>query len=144
MLIGHYVHGLDDKKRLSIPSKWRSLLGKKVVMTSGLDKSLFVFSTKEWQKIAEKLSACSFTSPEARKFTRFFLANAFDVDIDSMGRILIPQQLINFAELKDKIVLAGIYNRIEIWDDKIWEKYSAQNNQSADQAATKLSEIGIF
>ena len=144
MLIGHYVHALDDKKRLSIPSKWRSLLGKKVVVTSGLDKSLFVFSLKEWEKIAEKLSALSFTNKDTRKFTRFMLSNAFDIDIDSAGRILITDQLKKFANLQDKVVLAGMYNRIEIWDENIWEKYSSQNNKDADDIASKLSDIGIF
>lgn len=114
MLIGHYIHGLDDKKRISIPAKWRSVLGKKVVVTSGLDKSLFVYSLKEWQKIADKLSELSFTNKDTRNFTRFMLSNAFDTDLDSVGRILITDQLKKFADINKKVVLVGMHNKVEI------------------------------
>lgn len=144
MLIGHYIHGLDEKKRISIPSKWRTLLGKKVIVTSGLDKSLFVFSQKEWQKIAEKLSSLSFTNKETRSFTRFMLSNAFDTDLDSVGRILITDALKNFANINKKAVLVGMHSRIEIWSEEEWEKYSNLNNKNADSVASKLSDIGIF
>lgn len=144
MLIGHYIHGLDDKNRISIPSKWRSVLGKKVVVTSGLDKSLFVFSLKEWQKIAEKLSSLSFTNKDTRSFTRFMLSNAFDTDLDSVGRILVTGELKNFADIKKKVVLVGMHSRVEIWDEDIWEKYSLSNNKDADSIASKLSEIGVL
>jgi len=144
MLIGHYIHQLDDKKRISIPAKWRSLLGKKVVITSGLDKSLFVFSLKEWQKIADNLSSLSFTNKEARSFTRFMLSNAFDTDLDSVGRILITDQLKSFADINKKAVLVGMHSRIEVWSEEEWEKYSKANNKDADSIATKLSDLGIL
>ena len=144
MLIGHFNHTFDDKKRISIPAKWRTTLGKKVVITSGLDKSLFIFSMKEWTQIAEKISSLSFTNIESRKFGRFMLANAFDTDIDSVGRILINDSLRNFADLNSKVVLVGMYNRLEVWDEEIWNKYSSQNNKDADSIANKLSEIGIL
>jgi MraZ protein len=144
MLIGHYIHQLDDKKRISIPAKWRSVLGKKVVVTSGLDKSLFVFSLKEWQKIAEKLSSLSFTNKEARSFTRFMLSNAFDTDLDSVGRILITDQLKSFADINKKAVLVGMHSRVEVWSEEEWEKYSKANNKDADSVASKLSDLGVL
>ncbi|MFO0743703.1 MAG: division/cell wall cluster transcriptional repressor MraZ [Candidatus Paceibacterota bacterium] len=144
MLIGHYIHQLDDKKRISIPSKWRSVLGKKVVVTSGLDKSLFVFSLKEWQKIAEKLSSLSFTNKDTRSFTRFMLSNAFDTDLDSVGRILITDQLKSFADIKKKAVLVGMHSRVEVWSEEEWEKYSKSNNKDADSVASKLSDLGVL
>lgn len=144
MLIGHYIHGLDDKKRISIPSKWRNLLGKKVVVTSGLDKSLFVFSLKEWQKIAEKLSSLSFTNKDSRSFTRFMLSNAFLTDLDSVGRILITDALKDFSGLNKKAVLVGMHSRVEIWSEEEWSKYSNINNKNADDIASKLSDIGIL
>lgn len=144
MLIGHYIHGLDDKKRISIPAKWRSVLGKKVIVTSGFDKSLFVFSLKEWQKIADKLASLSFTNKDTRSFTRFMLSNAFDTDMDSVGRILITDQLKKFADIKKKAVLVGMHSRVEIWGEEEWEKYSNSNNKNADSIAEKLSEIGIL
>ncbi len=144
MLIGHYIHGLDDKKRISIPSKWRNLLGKKVVVTSGLDKSLFVFSLKEWQKIAEKLSSLSFTNKDSRSFTRFMLSNAFLADLDSVGRILITDALKDFAGLNKKAVLVGMHSRVEVWSEEEWSKYSNINNKNADDIAGKLSDIGVL
>lgn len=144
MLIGHYQHTLDDKKRISIPAKWRTLLGKKVVVTSGLDKSLFVYGLKEWQKIAEKLSTLSFTNKETRSFTRFMLANAFDTDLDSVGRILITEALKDFANIQKNVVLVGMHSRIELWSEAEWEKYASANNKSADIVASKLSDLGIL
>ena len=144
MLIGHYIHQLDDKKRISIPAKWRSVLGKKVVVTSGLDKSLFVFSLKEWQKIAEKLSSLSFTNKDTRSFTRFMLSNAFDTDLDSVGRILITDQLKSFADIKKKAVLVGMHSRVEVWSEEEWEKYSKVNNRDVDSVASKLSDLGVL
>ena len=91
MLIGQYTHELDPKKRLTLPAKWRKELGDKVVVTNGLDNSLFLFSTKEWEKIAEKLASLSLGNSESRNFNRFFLSNAFEVDIDTQGRILLPE-----------------------------------------------------
>jgi len=144
MLIGHYIHGLDDKKRLSIPAKWRSVLGKKVVVTSGLDKSLFVYSLKEWQKIADKLSELSFTNKDTRSFTRFMLSNAFEADLDSVGRILITDILKDFANIEKKAVLVGMHSRVEIWGEEEWDKYANSNNKSADTIAGKLGELGIL
>ena len=144
MLIGHYVHGLDEKKRISVPSKWKSDLGKNVVVTSGLDKSLFVFSLKEWEKIAQKLSELSFTNSDTRSFTRFMLANAYDSSIDSVGRILINEQLKDFAKLEKKVVLVGMHSRVEIWSEKEWQKYTKVNDEKADSIASKLSDLGVF
>lgn len=144
MLIGHYIHQLDDKKRISIPSKWRAILGKKVIVTSGFDKSLFVYSLKEWTKIAEKLSSLSFTNKDTRSFTRFMLSNAFEADLDSVGRILVTDTLKSFADIKKKAVLVGMHSRVEIWSEEEWEKYSNANNKSADAVAEKLSEIGVL
>ena len=87
MLIGQYTHELDSKKRLTLPAKWRKVLGSKVVVTNGLDNSLFVFSQKEWESIAEKLGSLSLGNSESRNFNRFFLSNAFEIDID-----IIPVQ----------------------------------------------------
>ena len=89
MLIGQYKHDLDPKKRLTLPSKWRSDLGKKVVVTNGLDSSLFVFPVKEWEKVAEKLSQSGFGNKDTRDFNRFILGNAFETDVDAAGRIVI-------------------------------------------------------
>jgi MraZ protein len=144
MLIGKYSHDIDPKKRLTIPSKWRSTLGKKVVVTNGLDSSLFVFPIKEWNSISEKLASMSFGNPDSRQFNRFMLAHAFETDVDSQGRILVPDTLKTFAGLKEKVVLVGMYSRIELWDEPTWDTYTNKTLKEADTLASKLSDLGIL
>ena len=144
MLIGKYTHDLDPKKRLTLPAKWRADLGKKVVVTNGLDNSLFVFGVKDWEVIAQKLSEGGIGNQDSRSFNRFILANAYETDIDSAGRILIPDTLKDFAHLSSKVVLAGMYSRIEIWDEKTWETNIAKVNGEADALASKLNDLGIL
>ncbi len=144
MLIGQYSHTIDDKKRLSLPSKWKTLFGKKVVVTRGLDTCLFVYTTKEWASIAEKLATTSMGSKDARDLNRFFLSGAIEIDVDTAGRILLPDYLKEFAKLKDKIIFAGLYKRAEIWNETEWEKKQKEVSAKADDVASKLQEIGMI
>jgi len=144
MLIGEYAHILDPKKRLSLPSRFRKELGRKVVVTRGLDHCLFVYSIKEWEKISEKLGELSIGQSDTRGFNRFMLSGAAEVEVDSAGRILIPDFLKEFAGLESKVVLAGIHNRIEIWDERLWNEYKARVEKQADQLAEKLGELGVL
>ncbi len=144
MLIGQYTHILDDKKRLALPNKFKSLLGKKVVLTRGLDTCVFVYTTKEWDKIAEKLSSGSLGSKDSRDLNRFFLSGATEVEVDSAGRILIPEYLKEFAKLTEKVIFAGLYSRCEIWNETEWEKKQADVSNRVDDVAAKLQEIGMI
>ena len=144
MLIGKYTHDLDPKKRLTLPSKWRTDLGKKVVVTSGLDNSLFVFPIKEWERVADKLSQSGLGNQDGRSFNRFILANAYETDVDAAGRIVIPDSLKDFARLSNKVVLAGMYSRIELWDENAWNSRIAKVNGEADALASKLNDLGII
>ena len=128
MLIGEYKHTIDPKKRLSLPSKFRRELGKKVVVTRGLDNCLFVYPINE---------------SDTRGFNRFILSGAVEASIDSLGRILVPDFLRDFASLKDKVILAGVQTRVEIWDEKKWSEYKSKIEKQADSMAEKLGEIGI-
>lgn len=145
MLIGEYTHTIDDKNRVSLPSKFRSVMGKKVVITSGLDQCLWVFTTKEWEKIAGKLSEnSSMLSADARSFTRYMFGGASEVEIDSIGRVLVPDFLRERANLKNRVVLIGVQNRVEIWNEKSWSDCRRQIEKSADGLAEKLSGLGIM
>jgi len=144
MLIGEYKHTLDDKKRISLPSKFRKELGKKVVVTHGLDGCLFIYSLKEWQAISERLGGLGMGQADTRGFNRFMLAGAAEVNVDSVGRILIPEHLRDFASVKTKVVFAGVYNRIEVWNEKAWESYKQQVVKNADKMAEKLGDIGAL
>jgi len=144
MLIGEYTHTLDTKKRLSVPSKWRIELGGSVVLTRGLDNCLFVYPLNEWQRITDKISELPLGQADTRSFNRFFLSGAVEVEIDKNGRILVPDFLKTFAKLDSKVVLAGIHNRVEIWDENLWETYKTQIENEADALAEKLGDLGIL
>lgn len=144
MLIGEYKHTLDDKKRISLPSKFRKEVGKKVVITHGLDSCLFLYTEKEWKAITEKLGSLGMGQADMRGFNRFMLAGASEVLVDSVGRILIPEHLRSFANIKDKVVFTGVFSRIEVWNEKTWESYKSQVVKNADKMAEKLGDIGAL
>lgn len=144
MLLGEHKHTLDTKKRLSLPAKFRKELGKTVVVTRGLDTSLFVYSVKEWKKFTEKLSELSMGQSDTRSFNRFILGGAVEVDIDSAGRILIPDFLKEFAGLEQKVVVVGLSHRVELWDEIKWNNYQNELAGKADILAEKLGDIGMI
>ncbi len=144
MLIGEYTHTLDAKRRLSLPSKFRKEIGKKVVITHGLDNCLFVYPIKQWEKVTEKLNELSIGQANTRGFNRFMLAGAVESDVDSIGRILVPDFLKDFANLKGKVSVIGVYDRIEIWNEKTWSGYKSRIEKQADVLAEKLGEIGAI
>jgi len=144
MLIGEYSHKLDAKKRVALPAKFRKEIGKKSIITRGLDKCLFVYQWDEWQKVAEALSNLSTGKQDTRNFVRIFLSGAAEVETDSLGRILIPEHLKKYAGLEEKVIIAGVYKRIEIWDEKRWENYKSRIESETDMIAEKLGEIGTY
>ncbi len=144
MLIGEHRHTIDAKNRLSLPAKFRKEIGKKVVVTYGLDNCLFVYPLKEWGKVAESLAALSFGQASTRDFNRFMLGGAVETDVDAMGRILLPDFQREFAGLSTKVVVAGIHSRLEIWDEDRWKEYIGRVKSQADMLAEKLGEIGAL
>ncbi len=144
MLIGEYLHTLDSKKRLSLPAKFRKEVGRKVVVTRGLDTCLFMFPERTWKDIAGKLQSLPFGQADTRGISRFILAGAVETEVDGAGRILIPDYLKEFADLRSRVVLAGVSDRIEIWNDKTWEEYKKRIEKGADQMAQTLGDLGIL
>lgn len=141
MFIGEFTYTIDNKKRLAIPVKFREDLGKKIIITRGLDNCLFVYPEKEWEVLADKLGKLPLGQQDARGFVRVMLAGAMDVEIDNLGRILIPDYLKEYARLKKGIVIAGLYNRLEIWDENEWKKYKEKAEENVEEMAEKLGEI---
>ncbi len=141
--IGEYTYSIDDKKRLAIPSNFRQILGKKAIVTKGLDNCLFLYPLKEWEKLADKLSKLPLAKADARGFGRLMLVGAMPVNIDNLGRILIPDFLKEFASLKKKVVVAGVYDRIEIWDDSKWKEYKTKMEAGMGDIAERLGELGV-
>ena len=143
MLIGEYNHNLDEKGRLAVPVKFRNDLKKGAVVTKGLDGCLFLYTMNEWKILAEKLSRLPISQSGTRAFARLMLAGAMDVQIDKQGRIVIPDYLRKYAGMKKKIVVSGLYSRLEIWDENSWEKYKKRTEKESEDIAEKLGEIGV-
>lgn len=143
MFIGEYQHNLDDKGRLAVPVKFRKDLAKGVVITRGLDNCLFLYPQSQWEKLATKLSALPISQTNSRAFARLMLAGAMDVELDRQGRVIIPDYLRKYAGIKKKTILAGLYDRIEIWDEEKWEVYKANTEKNGNEIAEALGELGV-
>lgn len=139
MLIGEYKHTLDPKKRLAVPSKLRKEIGDKAVLTKGLDGCLFLFSIKEWEPLAERVSKLSMGQHENRGFSRFLLSGASEVEPDQLGRILVPDYLRDYAELKKAVIVVGVGNRLEIWDAEKWISHRKEVEKNSDAYARSFT-----
>lgn len=138
--MGEYNHTIDAKGRLIIPSKFREQLGDEFVITKGLDGCLFVYDNAEWTKFEENLKSLP-PSKNSRQLVRFFAAGAAAVEVDKQGRILIPSNLREFAELTKDVVLAGVASRIEVWDKERWEGETAYDDM--DDIAEQMADLGL-
>jgi len=143
MFIGEFQHNLDQKGRVAIPAKFRKDFEDGLIVTRGIDKCLFIFSKSEWNKLAEKLSELPLAQANSRAFARLMFSGAVDEDLDNQGRILIPDYLRNYASLKKQLVINGLFNRLEIWDKNIWQDYKNKTENSSEEIAEKLSQLGI-
>ena len=144
MLIGEYRHAIDPKKRLAIPAKLRKELGEKVVLTRGLDNCLFLFPMKEWEVLAVKLNGLPMGQAGTRGFVRLMLAGAGDIEVDRLGRVLVPEYLKAYAGLKRNVVVVGLGNRLEIWDEARWNEYKDETEKQTGDIAEKLGELGVL
>ncbi|MFA5998153.1 MAG: division/cell wall cluster transcriptional repressor MraZ [Candidatus Paceibacterota bacterium] len=138
MFIGEYLHTLDPKNRISLPAKFRKGLGRAVVLTRGLDHCLFVYPKKTWEREAGSRAVHASGTAAARGLARLFLAGAMEAEVDAVGRVLVPDHLKSFAGLKNKTVIAGVANRIEIWDEAAWKMYTTAIERDADAFAEKV------
>ncbi|MBI4920028.1 division/cell wall cluster transcriptional repressor MraZ [Candidatus Azambacteria bacterium] len=143
MLLGEFKHNLDSKNRLTIPAKLRMELGEKPVLTRGLDNCLFIYPHRDWQIFMEKMNNLPLGQKKARDFKRFMLSGASEVEIDEMGRVLIPDSLKNYAGLEKSIVVIGVSDRVELWSENIWNEYIGEAEKMSGDIAEGLSEFGI-
>lgn len=144
MFYGEYCHSIDRKGRLILPAKFREVAKsnfiEKFFITRGLDKCLFMFSEEEWRIQENKFKAFPFTKQEGRTFNRLFFSGAIDILADKQGRILLPQYLKEFAEIKKDVVIVGISNRIEIWASDKWRDFYSNSHSSFEAIAERLIE----
>jgi MraZ protein len=145
MFYGEYFHSIDRKGRLILPATFRETAKahfiEKFFVTRGLDKCLFMFSEEEWRTQETKFKTIPFTKQQARTFNRLYFSGAVEVIPDRQGRILIPQYLKDFAEIKRDVMIVGVSNRIEIWAKDKWQEFYGTSRPSFEEIAEKLMEF---
>jgi len=143
VFIGEYQHTIDEKGRLAIPVKFRNELQKGAVVTRGLDHCLFLYTATSWNELASKLMKLPISQSKTRAFARLMLAGAMDVTIDRQGRIIVPEYLREYSSVNKKVVIAGLYDRLEIWDESAWKKYKSATEKDSNEIAEALGELGV-
>ena len=133
MLMGEFHHNIDEKSRLIIPSKFRSELGERFIITKGLDHCLFVYSEPEWNKIVKKVSNLQFTKRNVRAFERAFIGGASAIEFDKQGRINITSPLVHYANIQKECVIIGVNERLEIWSLEEFNNYMKVNEESLEE-----------
>ncbi|GIO65547.1 division/cell wall cluster transcriptional repressor MraZ [Paenibacillus sp. JTLBN-2024] len=143
MFMGEFQHSIDDKGRLTIPAKFRELLGASFVITRGLDQCLFVYPMNEWSILEQKLKSLPLMKSDARAFTRFFFSGATECEWDKQGRVNLPGNLRGYAGLEKECVVIGVSNRVEIWSKDTWEAYFQQSEGTFNEIAEKLVDFNF-
>ena len=143
MFIGEFAHSVDEKGRVAIPAKFRGKVSSGAIITRGLDKCLFVFTKKDWEALAKKLVELPLAQSNSRAFVRLMLSGATDVKLDSQGRILVPDYLRKYSGIGKSVKVIGVYNRMEVWDEGVWDKYRSKAESSSGEIAEKMADLGI-
>ena len=142
MFYGEYQHTIDRKGRLILPAKFREVAKsnfiEKFFVTRGLDKCLFMFSEEEWKSQENKFKGISFTKQQARTFNRLYFSGAVEIVPDRQGRIIIPQYLKDFADIKREVILIGVSNRVEIWSRPGWQDFYGKSSSTFEEIAQNL------
>ncbi|MFZ2257387.1 MAG: division/cell wall cluster transcriptional repressor MraZ [Clostridiaceae bacterium] len=142
MLIGEHWHTIDPKNRIMVPARLRTELGNSFMLTRGLDNCIYAYPMEEWLKFEEKLAALPDTRSDARKFKRFFLSGAVEVEMDKQGRVLIPANLVEYGNLNNDVVTIGMQSKLEIWSKENWTRYQEQEI-NMDEVAESMADLGI-
>jgi len=140
MLLGAHEHTIDDKNRLTLPAKFRQAFADGLVVTRGLDGCLYAFRRPDWDRLVEsRLATLDPLSPEGRRLERFFYSGASEAELDKQGRVMLPKELLEHAKLGREVVVAGVNERLEIWDRAAWRKELAEVEGSAEDVAERLA-----
>ncbi len=141
MLLGEHHHNIDDKGRLVIPNEYRVELGNRFVITRGIEKCLYVYSLTEWEKLVAKLNTLPFTKKDARTFMRSFFSGATVCEFDKLGRINITSPLVSYADLQKECVVIGVNDRLEIWNESLFNEFMDDNSEKLEDIAEHLFEV---
>ncbi|MDD3382280.1 MAG: division/cell wall cluster transcriptional repressor MraZ [Bacilli bacterium] len=140
MFTGEYYYNIDEKGRMFVPTEFRSILGDKIIVNRGIEKCLYIYSIKEWEKISSEVSNLAVTHKNNRQFSRMFFSGAFIKEIDAKGRVNIENILIEYACLEKECVFVGAGARIEIWNKESWLN-EFQNNQELLEEISETIEL---
>jgi len=140
MFIGEYRHNTDSKGRIIVPARFRDELGNRLFLTKGLDNCIFVYTPSQWDTIIEQLNKLPTTKKELRQYIHMVTSKAAECEVDSAGRILIPQNLMDGAGIVKECVILGVSNHVEIWSQKNWEAYEAQASAAYENVAENVTE----
>ena len=143
MFLGEFEHTIDGKGRLTIPAKFRDELASGVIVTRGLDGCLWAYTRSEWESLAEKISSLPTTNPNARNLARFMFSSAFDSIPDRQGRVLVPQNLREYAGIENETIIIGVMNRVEIWNPDRWSSVITSVEGDPDAFVSQLEDLGI-
>ena len=138
MLIGEHEHRIDAKRRLSLPAKMRRVFGGVVILTRGLDRCLFIYAKDEWAGKSRALAVHSEGNADSRQYVRSRLSGAEEVEIDALGRILVPERLTTYAALSTGVTIIGVGNHAEIWDTEKWKAYRDEMESRTDELAERM------
>ncbi|KRO00244.1 division/cell wall cluster transcriptional repressor MraZ [Companilactobacillus kimchiensis] len=141
MFMGEFHHTLDTKGRIIVPAKFRKLLGESFIVTRGMDGCLFGYPLEQWGKLEDQLDKLPLTKKDARAFTRFFYSAAAEAEFDKQGRINLSTSLIEFAKLNKNCVIVGVSDRIEIWDEERWNKFSQEAEDNFEEISEKMTDF---
>lgn len=144
MFFGEFEHTIDSKGRLTIPAKFREALSTGIVVTRGLDGCLWAFTFEQWEAVSKKIAELSVASLEARRFTRFMFASAYESIPDRNGRIIIPNKLLDYATIDKDIVVAGMMNKLELWAPERWEVEQSTVTEDPESLVSQLADLGIL
>jgi len=143
MFMGTTYNSIDDKNRMIVPSKLRAELGTKCVLTCGLDRCLYIYTTKDWEAQKEKIAKLPESNPKVRAFVRYFFANACECEFDKQGRIVIPSELKSYAKIEKELVTMGAMSKIEVWAKEVWEDPNNDDKMEVVEFANALAEYNF-
>ena len=143
MFMGTVNNSIDDKNRMIVPAKPRSELGNRCILTRGLDRCLYIYTTEAWNKQMEKISQLPESDPKVRAFIRHFCANAAECEFDKQGRIVIPPDLKNYAKIEKELVTMGAMSKIEVWSKEVWEAPDNESRMDTEDFANALTEYNF-
>jgi MraZ protein len=140
MLLGEYEHTVDDKGRITLPAKFRELFQNGIVITRGMDRCLYAYTPEEWEKLVEsQLATLNPLSPDSRRLQRFFFSGAAETAPDKQGRVTLPPGPAMRAQLERDVVIAGVYDHLEIWERSAWRAQMSEIEENAEDAAERVA-----